>query len=62
MTWGRPLYFPCKRRSAADFITLKNPMPLAEFEPANLFLYSINIVNCLPDYTEIKVINQLQFF
>jgi hypothetical protein len=36
MAWGRRLYFPSAGRRAADFIALKNPSPLATFEPINL--------------------------
>jgi hypothetical protein len=30
------LYFHSEGRHAADFVTLKNPLPFAGFEPVNL--------------------------
>jgi hypothetical protein len=36
VTWDQRLYYPSEGRYAEDFFTLKNPMALAGFEPANL--------------------------
>ena len=36
VTWDIQLYFPSEGRRSEDFSTLKNPMALAGFEPANL--------------------------
>jgi hypothetical protein len=36
MTWGRRHFFLSEGRRATDFITLRNPLYSARFEPANL--------------------------